>query len=144
MNKTSISLSLVTLLAAGIGTASAQRATISVPVPGVTVERDYRDGRDYRDRDYRDDRPDRSRYEIERLNGEVRQVRLEIGNSGDRRIRYMFSRVVRATDRLTYEARRGDMRGWEVRRRAEEIRSDLYRVQRELRMRRDDRRGDWR
>ena len=138
MNKITASLSLIAI-AAGIATASAQRATISIPVPGVTVEQgDYRDARDrdYRDERYiRDDRDGRSRAEVERLNREVRLVRLEIGNSRDRRIRSMFDRVVRATDRLTYQARGGNMRGWEVRRRADDIRAELYRVQRELRMR---------
>lgn len=139
MNKFTFSLSIASLLTAvAVNTASAQRyddrATISVPIPGVRIEERGRDGRGEA----------RAGYEIERLRGEVRQVRLEIGGSQDRRIRYQFSRVLRATEQLNSEYRRGTIRGWEVRRRAEEIRADLYRVQREVRERGRNRDHDWR
>lgn len=145
MNKFTFPLSIASLLTAvAVNTASAQRyddrATISVPIPGVRIEERGRDDRDGRGEG-------RAGYEIERLRGEVRQVRLEIGGSQDRRIRYQFSRVLRATEQLNSEYRRGTIRGWEVRRRAEEIRADLYRVQREVRERGGrgrDRDHDWR
>lgn len=76
MNKFAFSLSIASLLAAvAVNTASAQRyderATISVPIPGVRIEERGRDGRG----------ESRAGYEIERLRGEERHVRLEIGGS---------------------------------------------------------------
>jgi hypothetical protein len=141
MKKLAISLSVVALsLGASINDASAQRyrsdrATITVPVPGVV----YRGGRDTR-----------VAADLDRLNREVRQVRLEIraAGGGGRRIRAQFDRVVRATDQLSYGFRRGVYGPREVRSRAQQIRAELYQVQREIRFRGDRRdrrdRRDWR
>jgi hypothetical protein len=69
------------------------------------------------------------------LNREVREVRAAIGDSrhAGQRIRDRFHRVLRATDNLNDQFRRGSIRGSEVRRRADEIRGDLENIRRDLR-----------
>ena len=101
--------------------------------PRITISRD-RDG----------DRGGRGAYELERLNREVRQVRDEMRQSagGGRHVRARFYRVMRATDRLNYQFRRG-ARSWEIRRGADAIRDELQQLRRELHFR-GPRRGDWR
>ncbi|MBA2269361.1 MAG: hypothetical protein H0W20_02035 [Chthoniobacterales bacterium] len=135
MKKIARSLSLIAVGLAGFtANASAQRPyddrpSISIPVPRV-VAREIRDNRVAR--------------ELDELNYEVRRVRLEIraAGGGGRRIRYEFHRVVRATDRLNAGFRRGVYGRREVRVRAQQIRAELYRIQRDLRVR-GSRRG-WR
>ena len=79
----------------------------------------------------------RAAYDLDRLTREVRAVRVEIGDSRrvGRRVRDRFRRVLRATDYLNDQFRRGELRGWEVRRRADEIRAELERIRFELRSR---------
>ena len=96
------------------------------------------EARAYRpDQDYwnRGDGYRRAAYDLERLNREVRAVRLEIGDSRRRHIRDRFHRVVRATEYLNAQFRRGNIRSWEVRRRADEIRGELEPIRRQLRRR---------
>lgn len=118
-----------------VGTAaqvSAQKYDSRVDVSRLANEesRTFRGDRD-RDRD------GSAAANLERLNREVRQVRNAIGDSrrGMGRIRERFHRVVRATDFLNDQFRRGRIRGWEVRRRADAIRADLDDIRRDLRAR---------
>ncbi len=134
MKKIALSLSLIAVGLTGFtAAASAQRyddrPSISIPVPRV-VAREIRGNRVAR--------------ELDELNYEVRRVRLEIraAGGGGRRIRYEFDRVVRATDQLNAGFRRGVYGRREVRVRAQQIRAELYRIQRDLRVR-GSRRG-WR
>ena len=132
MKKIAISLSLVALCLTGLTTtASAQRYDdrpgISIPVPRPIA------------RAIRDNRAER---ELEKLNIEIRRVRQEIrvAGGGGRRIRYDFDRVIRAADQLNAGFRRGVYGPREVRGRIQQIRGELYRIQRDLRVR-GDRRG---
>lgn len=139
MKKLTLALSLALLASASLATkASAQRYDTRIDVPGVIrVERGD-------DRRFRGDWEGRTRRDLDRLNYEVRQVRLEIGNLRDWRIRERFHRVRREADRLNYAFERRVMPGWEIRRRADEIRLDLNWIRRELRMRYSGPRGGWR
>ena len=76
----------------------------------------------------------RLRLEADRLRADVRRVREEmrLSGGGGRRMRARFDRVVRASEQISYEVRRGG-NPWRVRRHIEETRSELYRLQRELR-----------
>ena len=77
----------------------------------------------------------RAAAEIAELNREVSQVRVRIGDSRNvgRNMRNRFHAVKEATDRLSYQYRRGNIRAWEVHRRVEEIRTQLDRIRRDLR-----------
>jgi hypothetical protein len=137
MKKLILSFSLALLAFAGVATnASAQRYDPRVDVSRLAVDeaRVYRGGHD--ERDWRGGEG-RAIAELERLNAEVRQVRALIGDSRSvsQRIRDRYRRVKESTESLNYQFRRGNIRGWEVRRRAEEIRLDLERIRRELRTR---------
>lgn len=99
------------------------------------ASRDYQGDRGERDRNY-DRRDDRGAGELDQLNREVRDLRLEIGNSRSERIRERFHRLKEAAASLNYQARRGTMRGSEVRRRVEDIRAGLQRLRQEIRARR--------
>jgi hypothetical protein len=132
MKKLTLALSLALLAGFGATTATAQRYDARVDIPRIAnPDREV----DVRDERGRGDWGRRSRYELERLNAEVVQVRREIGNLRDGRIRERFSRVRRATDRLNYAFENRMIRGWEVNRRADEIRSELNVIRRELRAR---------
>ncbi len=134
MKKLIVSFSVVLLgLTAFASTASAQRIEARIDGPAIVVERGrggYRDGRLAND--------------IERLNREVRRTRedIRLAGGGGRRIRAEFQRVNIATSRLNEQFRRGIGERWELRRRADQIRVELDRIQQRLRNR-DDRR-DWR
>ncbi len=136
MKKLTLALSLALLASAGLSTtATAQRYDARIEVPGVVnVDREYgRGGRG--DWGGRGEWGGRTRRDLDRLNYEVRQVRMEIGNLRDGRIRERFYRVRRATDRLNYAFEERAMPGWEIRRRADDIRDQLDWIRRELRMR---------
>lgn len=138
MKKLTLALSIALLASAACATnASAQRYDARIDVARtVDPEREFRRGGDW---------GRRTRAELDRLEYEVRQVRAEIGNLRDGRIRERFHRVRRATDRLNYAFDRGMARGWEVRRRADEIRAELWAIRRELRARYGGGRGGpWR
>ena len=76
-------------------------------------------------------------YDLERLNREVREVRFEIRayRGEGRRIRYRFDRVQRATERLNFEYERRLGSPWQLRRRIEQVRAELYDIRRDLRFR---------
>ena len=134
MKKLIVSFSVVLLgLAAFTSTSSAQRIEARVDGPRIVVERG-RGG----------DRGGRLAADIERLNREVRRTREDIRSAGGggRRIRADFQRVNIATARLNEQFRRGIGERWELRRRAEQIRNGIDRIQQRLRNR-DDRRN-WR
>jgi hypothetical protein len=145
----------LTLAAALLGSAAlAPNASAQWPRQGgrteVVIERGERIDRDYyndRDREY--DRRDRDGwrgrrdarvgFEIERLYRDVLDTRNEIlASGGGRRIRAQFHRVIRPTEILRQRYRRGAISGWEARRMVEELRSDLWQVRRELRVRSRD------
>ena len=129
MKKLTLALSLALLASAGFATnVTAQRYDPRIDVARA-VDPDY-------DRGFRrGDWEGRTRRDLDRLNYEVRQVRIEIGNLRDGRIRERFHRVRRATDRLNYAFERRAIRGWEARQRADEIRAELNWIRRELRVR---------
>jgi hypothetical protein len=149
----------ITLAAALLGSAAlAPNASAQWPRSGgrteIIVERGERYERDGYDRDgydrdgefrgrgdWRGGRRDaRIGFEIERLYRDVLDVREEIRNmgGGGRRIRAQFHRVIRPTEILRERYRRGAISGWEARRMVEELRSDLWQVRRELRVRSRD------
>ena len=137
MKRLTITLSAALLsLTAMAGNVSAQGYDRRVDAARVAVA----EGRAYRsERDNwnRGDGDRRASQDLDRLNREVREVRVAIGDSHrtGQRIRDRFRRVLTATEHLNARFRRGDIRGWEVRRRADEIRGDLERVRRDLRRR---------
>ena len=124
----------LTVAAAGLtmfaGDASAQR--IVVETPGGRVVAGGRGG----------DR--RVGYDLDRLNREVRQVRFEIRafRGEGRRLRWRFDRVQRATDRLNYEYERRVSSPWQIRRRIDQVRAELYEIRQDLRVRGDRRFDD--
>jgi hypothetical protein len=140
----------ITLAAALFSSAAlAPNASAQWPRAGgrteVVIERGERFERgDYRERDsegWRGGRRDaRVGFEIERLYRDVLEVREEIrmAGGGGRRIRAQFHRVIRPTEILREQYRRGAISGWEARRMVEELRSDLWQVRRELRVRSRD------
>jgi len=138
MKKLILSFSLMLLGFTGISiNASAQGYDPRVDVSRLAVDesRTYRGDRDW-DRD-NDRRNSRVAYDLDRLNREVRQVRAVINSRGvGPRLRERFRGVLRATDYLNAQFRRGNMRGWEIRRRGDAIRADLDRIRQELRARR--------
>ena len=80
-------------------------------------------------------------YDLDRLNREVRQLRFEIRrSSGGRRAWSRFERVQRATERLTYEYERRAASPWQIRRRIEQVRAEIYEIRQDMRDR-GDRRG---
>ena len=128
MKKLLLSLSIAAIGLSGFAaSASAQRyqerlVEARIDGPRISIGRG-RDGRTAED--------------LRRLNREVQIVRHEIRSAGlaGRRVRGDFFRVMRATERLNEQYRRGDARGWEIRRRADGIRSELHQIRRELRFR---------
>jgi hypothetical protein len=146
MKKLILPLTIALLGFAGFAnTASAQRyddrydeRDVETRYEGPRVSIDLGRGRnDDRDFDRDRGRGGRAAYDLDRLNREVRLVREEIRDAGGggRRVRAMYSQVLRSTDRLNFEFRRGAIRGWEVRRRADDIRGRLGVIRRELRFR---------
>lgn len=132
MNKTIIGLSLA-LLGAGsfVTTASAQRYDARIDVPAVVnADRDYD-----RDRGFRGggDWERRVREDLARLNGEIAQMRREIGDSRNGRIRDRFHAIRERADRLNATFAQHRMRGDEVRRRIGDIRGQLDALRREMR-----------
>ena len=83
-------------------------------------------------------------YDLDRLNRDVRQVRFEIRayRGEGRRIRWRFDRVLRATDRLNYEYERRISSPWQIRRRIDQVRAELYEIRQDLRVRGDRRFDD--
>ena len=131
MKKLGLSL---TIIAAGLSmvAADATAQRIVVETPGGRVIAGGRGG----------DR--RVGYEIDRLNRDIQQVRAEIrvyGGEG-RRIRYRFDRVLRGADRVNYEYSRRLVPPFEIRRRVEQLRGELYAIREDLRFR-GDRRDRW-
>ena len=143
MKKTILSFSLALLgLTATFRNASAQEYDRRVDVARIAVEENRTYYRGDSNRDW-DRRGSRAAQDLERLNREVRQVRAVINFRGvSLRTRDRFRRVLRATDYLNEQFRRGNLRGPEVRRRADVLRAELDRVRFELRARRIGR-GVW-
>lgn len=131
MKKLALSL---TIIAAGLSMfaadASAQR--IVVDTPGGRIVAGGRGG----------DR--RVGYELDRLNRDIQQVRYEIRafRGEGRRIRFRFDRVLRAADRVNYDYNRRLAPPYEIRRRIEQLRAELYAIREDLRFR-GDRRDRW-
>jgi hypothetical protein len=126
----------LTVAAAGLtmfaSDAAAQRIVVQTPGARLGLGGDRRVG-----------------YDLDRLNREVRQVRFEIRSfrGEGRRIRWRFDRVLRATDRLNYEYDRRLAPPWQIRRRIEQVRGELYEIREDLRYRGDrrfERERDWR
>ena len=77
-------------------------------------------------------------YDLDRLNREVRQLRYEIRrHSGGRRAWYRFERVQRSAERLNYEYDRRISSPWQIRRRIEQVRAEIYDLREDLRTRGD-------
>ncbi|HSH39330.1 MAG TPA: hypothetical protein VK993_11135 [Chthoniobacterales bacterium] len=83
-------------------------------------------------------------YDLDRLNREVRQLRFEIRayRGEGRRIRWRYDRVQRVTDRLNYEYQRRISSPWQIRRRIQQVRAEIYDIRNDMRDRRDRRRYD--
>jgi hypothetical protein len=80
-------------------------------------------------------------YDLDRLNREVRQLRVEIRRyEGGRRAVYRFERVQRAAERLSYEYDRRMSSPWQTRRRIEQVRAEISDIREDLRNR-AERRG---
>ena len=120
---------ILTVAAAGLtifaSDASAQR--IVVETPGGRLGIGERGG----------DR--RVGYDLARLNREVRQLRFEIRayRGEGRRIRWRYERVERAAERLSYEYDRRISSPWQIRRRIEQLRSEIYDIRGDMRDRGD-------
>jgi hypothetical protein len=74
----------------------------------------------------------RVRYEIDRLNGDVARLRSDMRYVRNGRLVAEFDRVSRMADSLNRQYRRGYISGWEARRRADEIRARVHRIERQL------------
>ena len=124
----------LTIVAAGLSMfaadASAQRIVVETP-GGRVVAGGAGGGR-------------RAGYELDRLNRELQQVRFELRTYRGRvpRIRYRFDRVLRAADRVNYQYNRRLVPAFEIRRRVEQLRAELYAIREDLRFR-GDRRDRW-
>ena len=81
----------------------------------------------------------RAAYDLDRLNREVRQVRYEIRayRGEGRRIWARYGQVQRAADRLNYEFDRRLSPPWQIRRRIEQVRAEIYAIREDLRYRGD-------
>ena len=122
---------ILTVAAAGLtifaSDVSAQRIVVETPGGRLGVG----DGRGDR----------RVGYDLDRLNREVRQLRFEIRRaSGGRRAWGRFERVQRASERLNYEYERRVSSPWQIRRRIEQVRAEIYEIRADMRDR-GDRRG---
>ncbi len=136
MKNLTLTLSLTLLALAGATPhAAAQRFDRRSEIPAIINA--GREDRQERGGDWQR----RARFEIVQLQREVRQVRLEIGDSRNRNLRERFGRIVRSADYLEAAYERGRVRGWEVRQRAEALRSELDGIRRDLRERGRGRRG---
>ena len=131
MKKLTLALALAISACAGFApNATAQRYDPRIDIrANIDPERGF-------DRNFRGgDWEGRTRRDLDRLNYEVRQLRVEIGGFRHPRIRARYQRVRSATDRLNYAFDRRIMRGWEIRQRADEIRAEIHAIRRELRFR---------
>ena len=123
MKRITITLAVV-LLGSGAFASNASAQWPSAGRTEVVVERG------------RGDRDGRARYELDRLNRDVRRVRDEVRRHGaGRRIQRNFEYVARMTVSLNEQYRRGRLSAWDVRHRAEDIRNRLSRIEWELRRR---------
>ena len=114
---------ILAMAAAGLamvpGDASAQRIVVETPGPrlGLGHPGDRRIGND-----------------LERLNREVRQLRHELRSfRGGRRMWFRYERVQRSAERLNYEYDRRVSSPWQIRRRIEQVRAEIYAIREELR-----------
>ena len=132
MKKSIISFSLAVLIAAGVANVSAQRTDARLDTAQIVNE-----SRDYHHNDWQGGRDRRLGADIDRLNRRLQDVRYDLRRyNASRWLRNDFYRVEQRINRLTAEYRRGLRNRWELSRRAEELRSDLYRIQRDIRNRR--------
>ena len=77
-------------------------------------------------------------YDLERLNREVRQLRYELrAYRGGRRMWYRYERVERASERLNYQYDRRVSSPWQIRRRIDQVRAEIYDIREDLRDRGD-------
>ena len=77
-------------------------------------------------------------YDLDRLNREVRQLRNELrAYRGGRRMWFRYERVQRSAERLNYEYDRRMSSPWQVRRRIEQVRAEIYDIREDLRDRAD-------
>lgn len=109
-------------------------------VPRVDAARAAIDNsREYRgDQEFRNDREMqkaniRVGYEIDKLNSEVRQLRVEIGNSRNGKIRARYDRLNRETDRLTAAYKQNRIRLSEAWKQAQDLRAEVVRIRQMLR-----------
>ena len=133
MKKSIVSLALVLFGFTAINAAPPERYDSRVDVSRLATD----ESRTYRG-DRESDYQGRGEAELARLNRDVRQVRMLIGESSlvGKRIRDRFHRVLDATENLNARFRRGTIHGGEIRQRAEAIREQLDSIRRELRERR--------
>jgi hypothetical protein len=131
MKRLTLAISLAVLSLAGLATTASAQRNVDAARLAIEQNRDYRGDVEFRgDRDWQRWHA-RTAADLDRLNAEVRELRFEL-----RRIRAggrfwaRYQSIVRDTDRLTALFRQGRLRGQEVRSRAAEIRSDVYRLRR--------------
>ena len=147
--KTGIStVSLALLgLAAFSGSALAQGYPPRVDAARFAVEtsREYRGDREhYADRELGREHG-RTAYLIEQLNREVRRLGWELRRSGaGPRLHQRYDLLHRNADRLTAHHLRGRVRGWEARRRADQLLAEAHRIRAILRGRHIGIGGGWR
>jgi len=91
-------------------------------------------GRDY-DRDRGGDWDRRVRDDLARLDGQLSELRRDIGGMRDPSVRERFHRLRERADRLNAAFDQHRIRGWEAQRRADEIRHESDALRREVRER---------
>jgi hypothetical protein len=89
-------------------------------------------GRDY---DHHGGAWERARDDLARLDGQLNELRREIGGTRNSYIRDRFHSLRSRADRLSADFARHRIRAWEAQNRAEEIRRDAYALRRDLRAR---------
>ncbi|HEV3409924.1 MAG TPA: hypothetical protein VG095_06505 [Chthoniobacterales bacterium] len=148
MNKQILTLSLALIgVAAFAGSGFAQGYPPRVDAARFAVEttREYRGDRAFQaDRDFGREHA-RTGYLIERLNREVRRLGWELRRSGaGPRLHQRYDLLHRNADRLTAHHLRGRIRGWEARRRADQLLAEAHRIRAILRGRHIGIGGGWR
>lgn len=132
MKKLAVTLSILALTIAGGTTGSAQDYLYEDEAPGISIQVQREGAGLGRGRNAR-----AAAFELQHLNRELQRTREDMRMSGfvDRRIRWRFQRIARASADLNAGYRRGVYRPREVWSQAQQLRSELREIRRSLRFR---------